>query len=371
MRFCAFLLLLLGVITASLYAAPADAQANAEANQAPARQSLSTDLGHRDDGAIGTGNSEAPMANKTSLPDRQARSAHHGFTFYDTEVRLLDDHDGDGFHSRFEVGFDADIDGGSAQVYARLYLTAPNGERIRYHTTDSFWLHGDSQFDRYWVTTELASGYPPGYYQLDLALYDVFDELVAVTDGSDSGALIDLPLEDAFEDNLVSTGLLVDSLTAVVEGDSDSDGYFHHLQLSFGARLLTPDPGIRRPVSLRVSLQPTAGGPWQTALETDAFSVYANSSHRHSIKLALGSSYPAGYYRIRLDFYDQQSDRLLLTIDDSHQALSALPMEDSSRDQRRSTAPVAYSEEHGGAPGGLLLMACLLALGWRHRARRG
>ena len=362
MRFCALLLLLLGVIAASLYAAPAASSATAAPDVSPTRHSLSRDLGHR-------GNTSPTENNEPEAADtanRQAKAGHLAFRFYDTEVRLLDDHDGDGFNSRFEVGFDADIDGGSAQVYARLYLTTPGGQRIRYHTTDRFWLHGDSQFDRYWVTTELASGYPPGYYQLDLALYNVFDELVAVTDGSDSTALIDLPLEDAFEDHLVNTGLVVDSLTAALEGDADGDGYYHHLRLGFGARLLTPDQGIERTITVRVAMQLIAGGPWQSLTESTPMVIHADHRRSQTLQLELNSSYPAGYYRLRMDFIDLSSGRLMVSLDDSHQVLSGLPLEDSSRDQRRPVVPVAHSTEHGGSLGWAWLLPTLVL--WRRLA---
>ncbi len=128
-----------------------------------------------------------------------AKSAY--FRIYDAGTTLIYDDDGDGHYHYFRVTFDADTDYVAADVYARLYLSLEGGPWLEYFITDIFTLVSTSGADDYEVTTELVSGYPTGYYDLLIELYDAdYDEHVASFGPFESSALSFLPLEDLEHD---------------------------------------------------------------------------------------------------------------------------------------------------------------------------
>lgn len=130
--------------------------------------------------------------------DATQRSAgHSGFWVYDARATLYVDEDNDGFYSGLNVSFDVDTDFFAADVYARLYLSLDGGPWIRYFTTDVFTVIGTSGTDDYVVETDLLEGYPTGYYELLIELYDYdFHEHVASFGPLESSNLSSLPLED-------------------------------------------------------------------------------------------------------------------------------------------------------------------------------
>lgn len=139
-------------------------------------------------------------ASKARSSDQHSAS-YSGFWIYDAWVELYFDVDGDGFFSGIDVTFDADTDYFAADVYARLYLSLEGGPWILYYTTDVFTLLGTSGDDDYTVETDLVDGYPTGYYDVLIELYDYeYDELVASFGPYESSALVELPLEDESRD---------------------------------------------------------------------------------------------------------------------------------------------------------------------------
>ncbi|MEL7448723.1 MAG: choice-of-anchor H family protein [Pseudomonadota bacterium] len=131
----------------------------------------------------------------------QQNSVYSGFWVYDARTELFFDFDGDGFFTGLDVTFDADTDYVAADVYARLYLSLEGGPWILYYTTDVFTLLGTSGSDDYTVQTDLVDGYPTGYYDVLIELYDRdFDELVAVYGPVENLSLFELPLEDEAAD---------------------------------------------------------------------------------------------------------------------------------------------------------------------------
>jgi len=91
---------------------------------------------------------------------------------FDADVVLLDDFDSDGFFRFLSVRIDADSFRESAYVYAELYLSPDGTTWEHYHSTDDFWIGGATADDELFVETELVSGYPSGYYDLLIELYD-------------------------------------------------------------------------------------------------------------------------------------------------------------------------------------------------------
>lgn len=124
------------------------------------------------------------------------------YRVYDAYAELVYDDDGDGHYHYFKLTFDADTDHLAADVYARLYLSLEEGPWQEYFITDVFTLIGTSGVDDYEVKTELVAGYPTGYYDVLIELYDAtYDDHVASFGPFESSALSLLPLEDIEHDD--------------------------------------------------------------------------------------------------------------------------------------------------------------------------
>lgn len=125
------------------------------------------------------------------------------FRIYDARTLLSGDDDGDGFYHQLRVIFDADVDHGDAYVYARLFLSYEGGPWNHYFTTDVFHILEESSYDDYEVLTRLLEGYPPGYYDVLIELYEAdWDVHVASYGPYEDDALSAIPLEDLQEDSL-------------------------------------------------------------------------------------------------------------------------------------------------------------------------
>lgn len=147
-------------------------------------------FGYRGITAIESAPSEvrAPAAYASTYPSYWILSAH---------TDLLRDADGDGYFQRFHVTFDANVDYGVADVYARVYLSLDGGPWNLYYTTNTFSIYGAEQNDPYTVETTLANGYPWGYYDVLIELYDNYSDALVTSAGPLTfGALSALPLED-------------------------------------------------------------------------------------------------------------------------------------------------------------------------------
>jgi hypothetical protein len=134
-----------------------------------------------------------------SLPLVAAASPDH--YIYDADVALFDDFDSDGFFHFISVRIDADSIRDSAWVYAELYLSADGTNWELYHSTDDFWIGGATADDEFYVETELVTGYPTGYYDLLIELYDA--DLGTYSDEfgpNQSDGMSLLALEDATQD---------------------------------------------------------------------------------------------------------------------------------------------------------------------------
>jgi hypothetical protein len=68
-------------------------------------------------------------------------------------------------------------------------------------------VEGDVSDDAYEVVTRLTDGYPTGYYDVLIELYDEDDDLLAVNYGPyEDGDLAVLPLEDSYRDDYEGGG---------------------------------------------------------------------------------------------------------------------------------------------------------------------
>jgi len=125
----------------------------------------------------------------------------HDFTISGAWVSLQADADLDGYYRRFKLMFDADVYSGNAQVYADIYLSYEGGPWNLLYTTNRFNLAGSSTQDEYVVETELDSGYPAGYYDVLIELYDANSNRFLLDYGPYQNAeLSSLPMEDRYHD---------------------------------------------------------------------------------------------------------------------------------------------------------------------------
>lgn len=119
------------------------------------------------------------------------------FWFYEADVILFNDDDGDGYYHGIDLLFDADTIYSSAEVYAVLYLSLEGGPWNEYGVTEDFTIFGSSANDEYVMVTELMSGYPSGSYDLLIELFDAYDGTFLTSYGpEDTSELGYLTLED-------------------------------------------------------------------------------------------------------------------------------------------------------------------------------
>jgi hypothetical protein len=132
-------------------------------------------------------------------------SAYHSglvYTIFDAQTVISRDDDDDGYYHRLSVTFDPDVSSGRAWVYAKLYLSLEGGPWNHYYTTESFPIEDDSTHDDYEVVTRLLDGYPTGYYDVLIELYDADGELWVSDYGPyEDQDLSNLPLEDSYRDD--------------------------------------------------------------------------------------------------------------------------------------------------------------------------
>ncbi|HEY9200389.1 MAG TPA: choice-of-anchor H family protein [Gammaproteobacteria bacterium] len=134
---------------------------------------------------------------------RQMSSSYYGdFSIHDASVELFNDYDYDGFYHHFSVTLDADTVYSNAHVYAELYISYEGGPWNYYAGSDVFTIYGDSASDAFVIETELVEGFPAGYYDIRIDLYDAHNNAWLLSYGpyADS-SLSTLPLEDSYSDS--------------------------------------------------------------------------------------------------------------------------------------------------------------------------
>ena len=137
-------------------------------------------------------------------------------TIYDASTTLISDFDDDGFYHRFSVDIDVDTLSSTSWVYAELYLSYEGGPWNYYASSDDFHIHGDSELDIYVVETELTEGFPPGYYDIRIELYDAeYGDWLLSYGPYDDDSLGALPLEDSvYDDVYYSNGYTTEVIVA-------------------------------------------------------------------------------------------------------------------------------------------------------------
>lgn len=129
-------------------------------------------------------------------------SSHGDVLIYDASTDLISDFDYDGYFHRYSVAIDTDTVFDSAYIYAELFLSYEGGPWNYYASSDNYLIHGDSEMDTFIIETELADGYPTGYYDLRIEIYDAETGAWLTSYGPyDDASLSALPLEDSYEDS--------------------------------------------------------------------------------------------------------------------------------------------------------------------------
>lgn len=132
------------------------------------------------------------------------------YWIFDAVTELFDDFDGDGYYTYLRVTFDVDTYYSEADVYANLYLARPDEAWSLYFETEVFTLFGTSGSDDYEVETELVSGYPPGYYDVLIEVYDAYTGELVISHGpTKSTALSLLPIESVSYDTVAPVKVIV------------------------------------------------------------------------------------------------------------------------------------------------------------------
>lgn len=160
------------------------------------------------------GKRQKPQANavQQKLNAASRSTANVDFWFYDTDIVLFSDFDGDGFYYGIDLLFDVDTVYSSADVFAVIYLSYELGPWNEVAETEVFSIFGASADDEYIVETELLSGYLTGDYDMLIEVYDTFDNALVASFGPDETSELSLlPLEDAARDAPQETIVVVTS----------------------------------------------------------------------------------------------------------------------------------------------------------------
>ncbi len=301
------------------------------------------------------------------------RSAY--FYIYDATSRLRSDRDQDGYHSEFQIRFDADSRIGDALVYARLYMRRVGEVDWQlYHTTDDFWIYGQTDDDEYYVTTTLDDGFATSEYDILIDLYEVgYSGIVATIDANEDVDLFDLPLEEVGLDVPVAIpGYSIGNVSTTLLIDSDGDDHYSRFRIRFD-----PDADFDGTyVFARFWMRPQ-GGEWIEEHVSEDFLVDSSGAMDvYELTADWISGYPTAYYDVQIDLHDAATGGLVASAGSERPELSRIPLEDQARDTRvGSPAPggggnTSSREGGGGAVTFWFLLAMsLLGLGRRLSAR--
>ncbi|MEJ2405661.1 MAG: choice-of-anchor H family protein [Candidatus Thiodiazotropha sp.] len=147
---------------------------------------------------VGVGNEAEPAQMQRTMAHPNGQS----FSINDASIVLSRDDDDDGFYHRIRVSFDPDVSNEEAWVYAKIYLSLEGGRWNHLYTTEVFRIVGTRADDGYEVVTRLLDGYPAGYYDVLIELYDADFDLLMVNYGPyEDRDLAVLPLEDSYQDD--------------------------------------------------------------------------------------------------------------------------------------------------------------------------
>jgi len=288
------------------------------------------------------------------------------FYIYDADSSLRIDRDHDGYHSEFQIRFDADSRVGDVLVYARLYLRRVGElDWELYHETDDFWIYGQSDDDEYFVTTTLDDGFSTSEYDILIDLYEAgVSGIVATIDANDDVDLLDLPLEEVGLDLPIELpGYHIGNVSTTLLIDSDGDNHFSRFRITFD-----PDADFDGTYVYAKFWVRAQGGDWIEEHVSEDFLVDSSGTDDvYSLTADWVSGYPTAYYDVQLDLHDANTGALVASAGSERPELSRIPLEDQGRDTRVNPPSGGggggdtSSRERGG--GGAVTLWMLLGLG--------
>jgi hypothetical protein len=143
----------------------------------------------------------------SSTPDRHTASYSPSLWIFDVTLNLHTDYDQDGHYSNFNLTLDLDTSFAATTVYAVLYLASEGGPWNEYAVTGNFTVSGRGSADTFSLHAELDSGYPSGYYNHYIEIYDAYThELIGLYGPEDSWHLYGLPIESRAHDSEFTFG---------------------------------------------------------------------------------------------------------------------------------------------------------------------
>ena len=114
----------------------------------------------------------------------------------DISLKLWEDHDANGFYSRFQLTFDVASDYYHHAVFARVYLRAEGDTYRLFHTTAAFPIRAWPLTDYYEMDARLLSHYHRDWYDIRIELYDkTTGTLYDTLDAHSHHRLFNIPLE--------------------------------------------------------------------------------------------------------------------------------------------------------------------------------
>ena len=120
----------------------------------------------------------------------------------DVDLDVLIDDDGDAYYQGFRVSLDFAVDAGSAWLYTRMYISYEGGPWNDLHRSREFHVSSLDTVNAFEMTTLLDNGYPTGYYDIRLDLFDADTGRWLFSYGPyDALAFSSLPLEDQWRDH--------------------------------------------------------------------------------------------------------------------------------------------------------------------------
>jgi hypothetical protein len=197
------LMLRLALIIACVSAGPVIAQEQSSARQATVTANGQTTVHDYTTEFKATSDTHTIAAQT----DRRIASHNPLLWIFDVVLHLHTDYDHDGHYSNFSLTIDFDTSLTATTVYAVLYLAHEGGPWNEYAVTGNFTIDGSGSADSFSLTAELDSGYPSGYYNHYIEVYDAFThELIGVYGPNESHHLSGLPIESRMHDESISFG---------------------------------------------------------------------------------------------------------------------------------------------------------------------
>ncbi len=190
--------------------------------------------------------------------------------------------------------------------------------------------------------------------------------------------IMDPLIKDGFRAEALTTGISIENINyshtgeiiiydAVTEliSDFNADGFYHRFSVSIDADTIYDTSYVYAKLYLSYE-----GGPWNHYASSDAYHIYGDSElDIFTIETELAEGFSPGYYDVRIELYNADTDDWLLSYGPYQDAsLSALPLEDAYYDDYQNavypveTQVVVAGHGHGSMSWWLLMVPVLLVI---------